>query len=67
MKLLIDIDARGNNLSSCKIPYQYLKNKKVIKLLVCTGRSAVTTIMNMGHPVLMQVNLFKRSFCFLVV
>ena len=27
------MDARGNELSSCKIPDQYLKNKKVIKLL----------------------------------
>ena len=27
------MDARGNKLSSCKIPDQYLKNKKVIKLL----------------------------------
>ena len=27
------MDARGNKLSSCKIPDQYLKNKKNIKLL----------------------------------
>ena len=27
------MNARGNKLSSCKIPDQYLKNKKVIKLL----------------------------------
>ena len=27
------MDARGNELSSCKIPDQYLKKQKVIKLL----------------------------------
>ena len=26
------MDAKGNKLSSCKIPNQYLKNKKVIKI-----------------------------------
>ena len=31
LKLLIDMNARGNKLFSCKIPDQYLKNKKVIK------------------------------------
>ena len=36
LKLLIDMDARGNKLSSCKIPDQYLKNKKVIKIVVIT-------------------------------
>ena len=27
------MDARGNKLSSCKIPDQYLKKQKVIELL----------------------------------
>ena len=28
LKLLIDMDARGNKLSSCQIPDQYLKKQK---------------------------------------
>ena len=30
LKLLIDMDARGNKLSLGKIPDQYLKNKKLL-------------------------------------
>ena len=33
MKLMIDMDARGNKLSPCKIQINILKNKIVIKLL----------------------------------
>ena len=33
LKLLIDMNAKGYKNFSCKIPDQYLKNKKDIKLL----------------------------------
>ena len=33
MRLMIDMDARGNKLSPCKIQINILKNKIVIKLL----------------------------------
>ena len=60
-----DMDAWGNKLSSCKIPDQYLKNKKVIRVVWIQHffflRSSLLCHLNM-YIVLRNVRL--KEICF---
>ena len=62
---MIDMDARGNKLSSCKIPDQYPKNKKVRTLATLAENKRNNSEYN--SVVFTTLKSKFRKYCFLIV